>query len=118
MPSALSPPPSALRTPHSALRTPHSALRTPPCAQRPAPCASTLTVPQPPGPRSGNQQTLYTAPLAAGTDPRDAVVEFYSRHYSADRCALAVLGRQALDELETMVRQGAAGEGARVPGFQ
>ncbi|GLC45843.1 hypothetical protein PLESTM_001791300 [Pleodorina starrii] len=53
---------------------------------------------------TGNRETLYTAPLASGTDPRDAVVDFYSRHYSADRCALAVLGRQPLGELEEMVR--------------
>ncbi|EFJ46374.1 hypothetical protein VOLCADRAFT_105585 [Volvox carteri f. nagariensis] len=53
---------------------------------------------------SGNYDTLYTGPLAAGIDPRDAVVDFYNRHYSADRCALAVLGRQSLDELEGMVR--------------
>ncbi|GFR52000.1 hypothetical protein Agub_g14535, partial [Astrephomene gubernaculifera] len=54
---------------------------------------------------SGNRETLFTGPKAAGADPRVAVVDFYNAHYSADRCALAVLGRQPLGELEDMVRE-------------
>ncbi|GLI63485.1 hypothetical protein VaNZ11_006466 [Volvox africanus] len=53
---------------------------------------------------TGTYETLYTLPLAAGTDPRDAVADFYDRYYSADRSSLAVLGRQSLEELEEMVR--------------
>ncbi|PNW78182.1 hypothetical protein CHLRE_09g386113v5 [Chlamydomonas reinhardtii] len=52
---------------------------------------------------TGTRHTLYDGPLAAGSDPRAAVVDFHSAHYSADRCCLAVLGRQPLQELQDMV---------------
>ncbi|KAG2487100.1 hypothetical protein HYH03_014213 [Edaphochlamys debaryana] len=53
---------------------------------------------------TGNRDTLFVAPKAAGRDPRDAVVSFHAEQYSADRCCLAVMGRQALGELEALVR--------------
>ncbi|KAG2422783.1 hypothetical protein HXX76_015803 [Chlamydomonas incerta] len=52
---------------------------------------------------TGTRHTLYEGPLAAGADPRAAVVDFHAAHYSADRCCLAVLGRQSLDELQEQV---------------
>ncbi|KAG2427393.1 hypothetical protein HYH02_014613 [Chlamydomonas schloesseri] len=52
---------------------------------------------------TGTRHTLYEGPLAAGSDPRSAVVDFHCAHYSADRCCLAVLGRQPLGQLQDMV---------------
>lgn len=40
-----------------------------------------------------------------GVSVRDRLIAFYQRWYSADIMSLAVVGREPLDELETMVRQ-------------
>lgn len=50
---------------------------------------------------TGSIDTLQDQP---GKSLRDALLQHYERYYSADRMALAVLGRQSLDELEALVR--------------
>ncbi|MFZ5654234.1 MAG: insulinase family protein [Pseudomonadota bacterium] len=49
----------------------------------------------------GNRETLADL---EGRPVRDELLDFYRRHYSADRMALAVSGKAGLDELEAMVR--------------
>ena len=53
----------------------------------------------------GNLQTLRDRPAADGRpalEVRRALIEFQSRHYSANRMCAAVLGRQSLGELEEL----------------
>lgn len=52
---------------------------------------------------TGNLQTLRDEPEKRGVKIRDAFIEFYERHYSANRMKLVVLGRENLDELESWV---------------
>lgn len=51
---------------------------------------------------AGTRDTLYEGPQARGEDPRQAVVDFHTQHYSADRMVLCLLGRQSLDELAAL----------------
>ena len=50
---------------------------------------------------TGSLQTLADGP----GDVRDELVEFYSRHYSADRMALVVLGRESVQALKELVAE-------------
>jgi len=50
----------------------------------------------------GSLATLADRP---GDLVRDDLIEFYKTHYSANRMALVVLGRESLDSLERMVRE-------------
>lgn len=52
---------------------------------------------------TGNLQTLRDEPEKRGVKIRDAFIEFYDKHYSANRMKLVVLGRESLDELQSWV---------------
>jgi insulysin len=52
---------------------------------------------------TGNLETLKTAPEAEGINVRDKFIEFYEKHYSANRMKLCVLGREPLDVLQAWV---------------
>lgn len=51
---------------------------------------------------TGNLETLRDRD---GESARDAVIDFYGRHYSAERMTLAVIGREPLAKLRAMVEQ-------------
>lgn len=53
---------------------------------------------------TGNMSTLRTCPAAAGIDVREALLKHYNTYYSSNIMALSVIGRQSLDELESIVR--------------
>ncbi|KAF2673613.1 LuxS/MPP-like metallohydrolase [Microthyrium microscopicum] len=50
---------------------------------------------------TGNWKTLHDNPLSKGVDLRARFMDFYEKHYSANRMKLVVLGRESLDELES-----------------
>jgi insulysin len=52
---------------------------------------------------TGNLEVLKTRPEAHGINVRDKFIEFYEKHYSANRMKLVVLGRESLDTLEAWV---------------
>jgi len=52
---------------------------------------------------TGNLEVLQTEPEAKGIDVRSKFMDFHSKHYSANRMKLVVLGREPLDELESWV---------------
>ncbi|KAK3987921.1 ubiquitin carboxyl-terminal hydrolase [Cladorrhinum sp. PSN332] len=52
---------------------------------------------------TGNVETLKTIPEAKGINVRDKFIEFYQKHYSANRMKLCVLGREPLDLLQSWV---------------
>ena len=52
---------------------------------------------------TGNLQTLRDLPEKRGVKIREKFIEFYEKHYSANRMKLVVLGREPLDELEQWV---------------
>jgi insulysin len=54
---------------------------------------------------TGNLQTLRDEPEKRGVKIRDAFIQFYEKHYSANRMKLVVLGREPLEELETWVSE-------------
>jgi insulysin len=54
---------------------------------------------------TGNYKTLHDDPIARGVKIRDAFINFYETHYSANRMKLAVLGKESLDELQSWVRE-------------
>jgi insulysin len=54
---------------------------------------------------TGNLQTLRDEPEKCGIEVRQKFIEFYERHYSANRMKLVVLGREHLDELESWVSE-------------
>jgi insulysin len=54
---------------------------------------------------TGNLETLWDQPKAAGRDPRDQLIKWWEHHYCARRMKLAVAGRDDLDTLERMVRE-------------
>lgn len=54
---------------------------------------------------TGNLQTLRDDPEKRGVKIRDAFIQFYEKHYSANRMKLVVLGREPLEELETWVSE-------------
>ena len=58
---------------------------------------------------TGNLQTLKHAPAAAGIDVRSEMLAHYARYYSANLMTLAVIGRESLDELESLINGGPAG---------
>ena len=53
---------------------------------------------------TGNLATLITDPESRGQSPHALVKKFYDTHYSASLMKVAIVGRQSLDELETLVR--------------
>ncbi|KAG7155866.1 Insulin-degrading enzyme-like [Homarus americanus] len=52
---------------------------------------------------TGNKETLDTIPKEDGVNVRDALLQFHAKWYSSNIMALAVLGKESLDELEAMV---------------
>lgn len=54
---------------------------------------------------TGNLETLKTIPEARGINVRDKFIEFYEKHYSANRMKLCVVGREPLDVLEAWVSE-------------
>lgn len=52
---------------------------------------------------TGNRKTLKEDPEAQGIDVRERLLEFYSKHYSANVMTLCVLGKDSLDELQAMI---------------
>ncbi|KAF1343553.1 STE23-like protein [Delphinella strobiligena] len=52
---------------------------------------------------TGNYKVLRDDPVERGVKIRDKFMEFYKKHYSANRMKLVVLGRESLDELEGWV---------------
>lgn len=52
---------------------------------------------------TGNLKTLRDDPQARGVKIREEFIKFYEKHYSANRMKLVVLGKEPLDELETLV---------------
>ncbi|KAK3902491.1 Metalloenzyme, LuxS/M16 peptidase-like protein [Staphylotrichum tortipilum] len=52
---------------------------------------------------TGNLETLKTLPEGKGVNVRDKFIEFYEKHYSANRMKLCVLGREPLDVLQAWV---------------
>lgn len=53
----------------------------------------------------GNKKTLKEDPEANGIDVRERLLEFYSKHYSANVMCLCVLGKNSLDELYAMITE-------------
>lgn len=49
---------------------------------------------------TGNLEVLKIQPEAEGINVRDKFMEFHSKHYSANRMKLVILGREKLDVLE------------------
>lgn len=54
---------------------------------------------------TGNVDTLKTIPESRGENIRQKFIEFYEKHYSANRMKLVVLGREPLDVLEAWVSE-------------
>ncbi|KAF6824712.1 zinc protease [Colletotrichum musicola] len=54
---------------------------------------------------TGNFEVLKTLPEAEGINVRAKFMEFYEKHYSANRMKLVVLGREPLDVLEDWVAE-------------
>ncbi|KAK3368105.1 Metalloenzyme, LuxS/M16 peptidase-like protein [Podospora didyma] len=54
---------------------------------------------------TGNLETLKTIPESRGINVRDKFIEFYEKHYSANRMKLCVLGREPLDVLQSWVTE-------------
>lgn len=52
---------------------------------------------------TGNLQTLKEDPQKRGLEIRSEFIQFYEKHYSANRTKLVVLGRESLDTLEGWV---------------
>ncbi|KAK3364875.1 hypothetical protein B0T24DRAFT_514618, partial [Lasiosphaeria ovina] len=49
---------------------------------------------------TGNLDTIKVQPELRNINPRERMIEFYEKHYSADRMKLAVLASEPLDVLE------------------
>ncbi len=54
---------------------------------------------------TGNLESLKIQPESRGINVRDKFIEFYEKHYSANRMKLVVLGRESLDLLESWVAE-------------
>lgn len=58
---------------------------------------------------TGNKKTLLEETKRKGLDLRQALIDFYSRYYSADQMTLAIVGPQSLPTLKEMTRQAFSG---------
>jgi insulysin len=54
---------------------------------------------------TGNHATLRDAPREAGVDVRAALLDFHANYYSPRIMALAVVGRESLEQLEALVAE-------------
>ncbi|KAK2177670.1 hypothetical protein NP493_586g01027 [Ridgeia piscesae] len=52
---------------------------------------------------TGNKETLLEKPKERGVDVRDELLVFHRKYYSANLMALAVVGKESLDELSDLV---------------
>nr|XP_045607622.1 insulin-degrading enzyme-like [Procambarus clarkii] len=52
---------------------------------------------------TGNKETLDIIPKEQGINVRDALLQFHAKWYSSNIMAVAVLGKESLEELEAMV---------------
>ncbi|UJR18241.1 hypothetical protein I4U23_005141 [Adineta vaga] len=52
---------------------------------------------------TGNIESLQTVPKQMGIDIRQVLIDFYEKHYSANRMSLVVLSNHSLDELQSFV---------------
>ena len=52
---------------------------------------------------TGSYKLLHDDPISRGVKIREAFINFYKTHYSANRMKLAVLGKESLDDLESWV---------------
>ncbi|CAM9421779.1 unnamed protein product, partial [Hapterophycus canaliculatus] len=53
----------------------------------------------------GNKKSLLEDPAAHGKNPRDALLPFFHKYYSAKQMALVVLGKEPLPQLQQAVRE-------------
>ncbi|GAB9462814.1 hypothetical protein Gpo141_00000297 [Globisporangium polare] len=51
----------------------------------------------------GNTQSLQTIPASKGIDVREAMIDFYKKHYAANAMKLCVYGQDSLDDMEKWV---------------
>ncbi|KAJ9089927.1 metalloprotease [Entomophthora muscae] len=51
---------------------------------------------------TGTYDTLYKIPKSKGIDPRQEIIKYYNKYYSANQMRLVVLGRESLDQLKNM----------------
>jgi insulysin len=58
---------------------------------------------------TGNKKTLMEETKRKGLNLRQALMDFYSRYYSADQMTLAIVGPQSLSILKTMAKTAFAG---------
>lgn len=54
---------------------------------------------------TGNYEVLHDDPIARGVKIRDEFIQFYQKHYSANRMKLAVIGKESLDEQQSWVEE-------------
>lgn len=54
---------------------------------------------------TGNYEVLHDDPIARGVKIRDEFIDFYKKHYSANRMKLVVLGKEGLDTLQSWVEE-------------
>ena len=54
---------------------------------------------------TGSYKTLHDDPIGRGVKIRDEFIAFHTKHYSANRMKLVVLGRESLDELQEWVQE-------------
>ncbi|RUS68868.1 hypothetical protein EGW08_023369 [Elysia chlorotica] len=52
---------------------------------------------------TGNKETLEEIPKSKGIDVRDELLKFHSQYYSSNIMGMCVVGRESLDELQSMV---------------
>ncbi|KAJ9081352.1 metalloprotease [Entomophthora muscae] len=51
---------------------------------------------------TGTYDTLYKIPKSKGIEPRQEIIKYYNKYYSANQMRLVVLGRESLDQLKNM----------------
>jgi len=54
---------------------------------------------------TGNYETLWSKPKAAGRDPRQQLIEWWREQYCARRMKLAVAGKEDVETLQKWVRE-------------
>ncbi|XP_033106697.1 insulin-degrading enzyme-like [Anneissia japonica] len=54
---------------------------------------------------AGNKDTLQTIPLQEGINVREELLNFHSQYYSSNIMALTILGKDSLDQMESMITE-------------
>ncbi|EMC94102.1 hypothetical protein BAUCODRAFT_75180 [Baudoinia panamericana UAMH 10762] len=54
---------------------------------------------------TGNYKVLHDDPIERGVKIREAFINFYEQHYSANRMKLCILGRESLDQLQAWAEE-------------